>query len=167
MLLKWDQTYSVMPVETSSGRSLSGCIIQQYSLPLPGKKGLLNIWKIEFDFLFKCIWMWTGDVGGGGIEIVPVGAAWMATKASCRVFLTDLRDFLAVSLGDVLEKWASSSAFWLRLRVEGSLIILVSYSCLPISVKIWLNLLAQSLYTWIFVFFLWLHQHTLHLAEHS
>lgn len=35
----------------------------------------------------------------GGIEIVPVGAAWMVTKATCRVSLTDLRDFLAVSLG--------------------------------------------------------------------
>lgn len=56
MLLKWDQTCSVMPVETSSGRSLSGCIIQQYSVPLPGKKkGLLNIWKMDLIFLFKCI----------------------------------------------------------------------------------------------------------------
>lgn len=39
----------------------------------------------------------------GHVEIVPVGAAWMATKAICRVFRVDLRDFLAVSLGDVLE----------------------------------------------------------------
>lgn len=60
------------------------------------------------------------------IEIVPVGAAWMVTKATCRVFLTGLRDFLAVSQGDVLEKWASTSAFWLCLRVDGSLIIFIS-----------------------------------------
>lgn len=76
--------------------------------------------------------MWMGGVGGGvggvGVEIVPVGAAWMATKATCRVFLTDLRDFLAVSLGDVLEKWASLSAFWLRLWADGSLIILISFT---------------------------------------
>lgn len=56
-----------------------------------------------------------GLVGDGGeegeMEIVPVGAAWTVTKATCRVFRTDLRDFLAVSLGDVWEKWASSSAF--------------------------------------------------------
>lgn len=52
-----------------------------------------------------------GEKGGKKIEIVPVGAAWMVTKATCRVFLTDLRDFLAVSLGDILEKWASSSTF--------------------------------------------------------
>lgn len=49
--------------------------------------------------------MWMGGKDGvEGVEIVPVGAAWMATKATCRVFLTDLRDLLAVSLGDVLEK---------------------------------------------------------------
>lgn len=72
---------------------------------------------------------------GGKTEIVPVGAAWMVTKATCRVFLTDLRDFLAVSLGDVLEKRTSSSAFWLRLLVEGSLIILVSKFWPPVSLE--------------------------------
>lgn len=75
--------------------------------------------------------MWKGE--GGKIEIVPVGAAWKATKANCRVFLTDLRDFLAVSLGDVLEKCATSRAFWLQLRVDRSLIILVSQICLLVS----------------------------------
>lgn len=44
-----------------------------------------------------------------------------------------VRDFLAVSLGDGLEKCATSSAFWLRLCVDKSLIILVSQPCVPVS----------------------------------
>lgn len=55
MLLKWDQTYSVMPVETSSGRSLSGCIIQQCSFTSPREKGTAEYLKDRFDFLFTCM----------------------------------------------------------------------------------------------------------------
>lgn len=36
-----------------------------------------------------------GVEGERGVEILPVGAAWTVTKATCRVFLTDLQDFLA------------------------------------------------------------------------
>lgn len=51
-----------------------------------------------------CVFVLGGGNGGGRVEKVPVGAAWMATKATCRIFLTDLWDFLAVSMGDALEK---------------------------------------------------------------
>ena len=59
MLLKWDPTCSVMPVETSSGRSPSGCIIQQSSFTSPREKGTVEYLKDRFDFLFKvyiCGW---------------------------------------------------------------------------------------------------------------
>lgn len=49
-----------------------------------------------FDFFYLSALMLMGKKrGGGATEIVPVGAAWMVTKATCRVFLTDLGDFLA------------------------------------------------------------------------
>ena len=50
----------------------------------PREKGTLEYLKDRFDFLFTCI-----DVDGRRgekIEMVPVGAAWMVTKATCRVF---------------------------------------------------------------------------------
>lgn len=92
-------------------------------LTSPKKKGLLNIWKIEFDFLFKCI-----DVDGKerGAEIVPVSAAWMANKATCRVCLTNLQDFLAASFGAILEIWAFLIAF-LTVTLRSLMILAINY----------------------------------------
>lgn len=72
-----------------------GCIIQQYSVPLPGKKGTLEYLKDGFDFLFTCMVV-DGREGGNRDS----ASRWSLDghQGNLPRFAT-VRDFLAVSLG--------------------------------------------------------------------